>query len=125
MPQTLNGAYKVSDFVTLKELHCLEGLYQKFLRPLSLKDQMTLFFPNEPPWGWYQLSQVKATLVGVSLNRSQRSFTERDRLMLNLLRPHLFQAYCNIQHYQRLQQELSLLQQSLNSLGLVVLNAES
>jgi hypothetical protein len=94
MPQTLSGAYKLSDFASIQELHCLEGVYQKFMRQLSLEDQMTLFFPNETPWGWYQLSQMKATLVGVTLNRSQRSFTERDRLILNLLRPHLFQAYC-------------------------------
>jgi DNA-binding CsgD family transcriptional regulator len=124
MPQTLNGAYKISDFVSLKELHCLEGVYQKFMRLLSLEDQMTLFFSNETSWGWYQLSQVKATLVGVSLNRDRRSFTERDRLILNLLRPHLSQAYCNVQHYQQLQQELSQLQQSFNYLGLVTLDAK-
>jgi DNA-binding CsgD family transcriptional regulator len=124
MPQTLNGAYKISDFVSLKELHCLEAVCQKFMRQFSLEDQMTLFFPNETPLGWYQLSQVEATLVGVSLNRGQRSFTERDRLILNLLRPHLFQAYCNVQHYQQLQQELSQLQQSFNYLGLVILDAK-
>jgi hypothetical protein len=124
MPQTLNGAYKISDFVSQKELHCIEELYQQFMRLLSLEDQMTLFFPNETPLDWYQLSQVKATLVGVSLNRSQRSFTERDRLILNLLRPHLFQAYCNVQHYQQLQQALSQLQQTLNHLDLVILNAD-
>jgi hypothetical protein len=124
MPQTLSGAYKLSDFASIQELHCLEGVYQKFMRQLSLEDQMTLFFPNETPWGWYQLSQMKATLVGVTLNRSQRSFTERDRLILNLLRPHLFQAYCNVQHYQQLQQELSQLQQSFNYLGLVILDAK-
>jgi DNA-binding CsgD family transcriptional regulator len=124
MPQTLNGAYKVSDFVGIKELHRLESVYQKFMRPLSLEDQMILFFPNETPWGWYQLSQIKATLVGVSLNRNRRSFSERDRLILNLLRPHLYQAYCNVQHYQQLQQELSQLQQSFNYLGLVTLDAK-
>jgi DNA-binding CsgD family transcriptional regulator len=124
MPQTLNGAYKISDFVSHKELHRIEELYQQFLRPLSLEDQMTLFLPNANPVNWYQLSQVDTTLVGVSLNRSQRSFTERDRLILNLLRPHLFQAYCNVQHYQQLQQALSQLQQTLNHLNLVILNAD-
>jgi DNA-binding CsgD family transcriptional regulator len=124
MPQTLNGAYKVSDFVSQKELHCLEGLYQQFFRPLGLEDQMILSLPNANPVNWYQLSQVDTTLVGASLNRGQRSFTERDRLILNLLRPHLFQAYCNVQHYQQLQQALSQLQQTLNHLNLVILNAD-
>jgi DNA-binding CsgD family transcriptional regulator len=123
MPQTLNGAYKISDFVSLKEFHCLEGTYQQFFRPLSLEDGMTFFLPNVTPVGWYQLSQVEATLAGVSLNRSQRSFTERDRLILNLLRPHLFQAYCNVQQYQQLQTDLDQLQQSLNHLGVVILDA--
>jgi DNA-binding CsgD family transcriptional regulator len=124
MPQTLNGAYKVSDFVSQKELHCLEGLYQQFLRPLGLEDQMILSLPSATPVSWYKLSQVDTTLVGASLNRDQRSFTERDRLILNLLRPHLYQAYCNVQHYQQLQQDLTQLQQSLSHLGLVIINAE-
>ena len=36
----------------------------------------------------------------------------------------MFQAYGNAQHYQQLQQDLSQLQQSLNPLGLVILNTE-
>ena len=38
MPQTLNGAYQISDFVSRKELHCFEGFYQQFLRPLDLEE---------------------------------------------------------------------------------------
>jgi DNA-binding NarL/FixJ family response regulator len=124
MPQTLNGAHKISDFISQKELHCFEGLYQQFLRLLDIEDQMVLFLPNANPVSWCKLSQTDATLVGFALHRSQRSFTERDRLMLNLLLPHLFQAYCNVQHYQQLQQDLIQLQQSLNHLGLVILDAE-
>jgi hypothetical protein len=44
MPETLNGAYKLSDFVSQKELHCFEGLYQQFLKPLGLQEQMVFFF---------------------------------------------------------------------------------
>jgi DNA-binding CsgD family transcriptional regulator len=123
MPQTLNGAYQLSDFVSYEELHRLEGLYQSFLQPLSIEDQLVVFLPNVTPVSWHQLLQVEASLAGVSLNRGQRSFTERDRLILNLLRPHLFQAYCNVQHYQQLQTDLDQLQQSLNHLGVVILDA--
>lgn len=122
MPQTLKGAYKLSDFVSQKELHCFEGLYQQYLKPLGVQEQMTFFFPNVKPDYWYKLTQVNTVLVGFALHRPQRSFTERDRLILNLLRPHLFQAYCNTQHYQQLQQDLNQLQQSLNPLGLIILN---
>jgi DNA-binding CsgD family transcriptional regulator len=124
MPQTLNGVYKVSDFISQKKLQCLEGFYQQFLRPFGLEDQMVLFLPNVNSGSWSEFSQTGATLVGFALHRPQRSFTERDRLILNLLRPHLFQAYCNAQHCQQLQQDLSQLQQSLNHLGLVILDTE-
>jgi len=124
MPQTLDGVYKVSDFISQKKLQCLEGFYQQFLRPFGLEDQMVFFLPNANSGRWSEFSQTDATLVGFALHRPQRSFTERDRLILNLLRPHLFQAYCNVQQYQQLQQDLSQLQQSLNHLGLVILDGE-
>jgi DNA-binding CsgD family transcriptional regulator len=123
MPQTLNGAYQTSDFVSQKELHCFEALYQQFLRPLDLEEQMTFFLPNAISGSWSKITQTDATLVGFSLNRAQHNFTERDRLILNLLRPHLFQAYRNVQHYQQLQKDLDQLQQSLNYLDVVILDA--
>lgn len=124
MPETLHGAYKLSDFVSPKELHCFEGLYQQYLKPLGLQEQMVFFFPNVKHDVWYKLTQVNTVLVGFALHRPQCSFTERDRLILNLLRPHLFQAYCNAQHYRQLQQKANQLQQSLNHLGLVILNVD-
>jgi DNA-binding NarL/FixJ family response regulator len=124
MPQTLNGAHQLSDFVNQKELHCLEGLYQQFLRPLDQAEQMTFFLPNTISGSWQELTQTGATVVGFSLNRPQR-FTERDRLILNLLAPHLSQARRNAQQYQHLQQNLTQLHQTLiNHLGLVVLSSE-
>jgi DNA-binding CsgD family transcriptional regulator len=124
MPQTLNGAYQISDFVSRKELHYFEALYQQFLRPLALEEQITFFLQNTSSGSWSNVTQTDATLVGFSLHRAQRNFTERDRLILNLLTPHLSQAHRNAQQYQRLQQDLSQLHQTLNHLGLVVLSAE-
>jgi DNA-binding CsgD family transcriptional regulator len=124
MPQTLSGAHQISDFVSRKELHCFEGFYQQFLRPLALEEQITFFLKNASSGSWSKVSQTDATLVGCSLHRAQRNFTERDRLILNLLSPHLSQAHCNAQQYQHLQQNLSQLHQTLNHLGLVVLNSE-
>jgi len=124
MPRTLGGAYKVSDFVSQEECQHLAGFYQQFLRVIGCEDQMVLFVPETQPQSWGKYTQENAVLLGISLNRSQRNFTERDRLILNLLRPHLFQAYCNVQQYQQLQQDLSQFQQSLNHLGLVILDGE-
>jgi len=122
MPQSLNGVYKISDFLNSKEFHHLEGLYQQFFQRIGVEDQIVFFLPT--PNSSYNLAQTDVTLVGFALHRFQRNFTERDRLILDLLRPHLFQSYCNVQHCQQLQQNFSQLQQSLKSLGLVTLNTE-
>jgi hypothetical protein len=115
MGQALQGACKISDFITPQEFHQKEGLYQEFMRPLETEDQMMLFLPSHNSGDWAQLASAKALLVGFAFNRSQRSFTERDRLLLNLLRPHLFQAYCNSQQYNQLQL-------ALHHLGLIILD---
>ena len=124
MPQALAGAHKLSDFISQKELHRCEGVYQQFLRLLGTEDQMVLFLPTTKFGGWGQLSQRDKLLVGFSLHRPQRNFTERDRSVLNLLRPHLAQAYANTKQYQQLQQELTQVQQSLNHLGVIILDDE-
>ncbi len=124
MPLTLNGAYKVSDFLSQTELHQREGIYQRFLRPLGIEDQMQFFLPVVQSGNWQQLAQANTIQSGFILNRHERSFTERDRLILNLLRPHLFQAYQNLERYAQASQDLGQLQRSVNHLGLVSLNRE-
>ncbi len=121
MPQTLHGAYKISDFLSPEQFHRLEGLYQQFLRPFGMEEMMTLFLP---PASFGIKNSVSTTelLVGLCWQRPQRSFTERDRLILNLLRPHLCQVYANARQHQQLQQNCNQLQQSLNHLGVVILN---
>jgi DNA-binding CsgD family transcriptional regulator len=122
MPQALKGACKLSDFITQKQLHRREGLYQQFLRPLGVEDQILLFLPNVQPTGWKELAQADTILTGFIFNRPDLSFTERDRSVLNLLRLHLFQAYINAQQHHQLQQNSSQLQQSLDHLGVVILD---
>ena len=124
MPQTLTGVYKVSDFVTQEQLHHRAGIYQQFLRPLNTEDQMFLFLLHPNPLSWVKLLQSEANLIGFALHRPQRNFTERDRTVLNLLRPHLYQAHSNARKYQQLQQNLHQLQQSLDCLGVVVLDTQ-
>jgi DNA-binding CsgD family transcriptional regulator len=121
LPQVLHGVYQISDFLCRQELHRLEGLYQQYLRQLDVEEQITFFLPNSISDGWHHISQIDANLVGFSLYRTQR-FTERERLILKLIRPHLSQAYGHAQQHQRLQQDLSQLQQTLNQLDLAMLN---
>jgi DNA-binding CsgD family transcriptional regulator len=123
MPMALNGAYKISDFATVQEFHSLEGVYQRYLRPLGIEDHMILCLPFIPMPNPISPLMVRP-LIGLGLHRSERSFTERDRLMLNLLRPHFFQAYGNAQQHQQVQQTYSQLGKSLGDVGLVILDLE-
>ncbi len=114
LPKALGGVYKVSDFITQQQLYRLEGLYQQYLRVMGVADQMTLFLtktqhlPGKPP------QEVPA--VCFALHREQWNFTERDRLLMNLLRPHLVQAYQNARAFGKTQQEAKQFQQSLEQL---------
>jgi DNA-binding NarL/FixJ family response regulator len=119
LPQVIDRVAKISDFISQSELHRLEGLYQQFMKTDGLEYQMTFFLPND------NSSRIPSSLLtGVSLSRSQNDFSERDRLILEFLRPHLFQAYCNAQKYQQLQSQLDRLQNSVNQLALVILDTE-
>jgi hypothetical protein len=93
MPLTLNGAYKISDFITQQEFHRLEGVYQQFFRHIDAEDLINIFLPYRHPDRWRKLAQTDATIIGICIDRPKRNFTERDRSILNLLRPHLSQAY--------------------------------
>jgi DNA-binding CsgD family transcriptional regulator len=56
------------------------------------------------------------------LYRSWGKFTERDRLVLNLLQPHFIQAYQTVCQFQQLQQEVTQLKQSLEQTGVIFLD---
>ena len=53
-------------------------------------------------------------VLGIPLNRSRRNFSEQDRLLLNLLHPHLTQAYRNAEAVTRLQQEMAQLRRTVD-----------
>jgi DNA-binding CsgD family transcriptional regulator len=120
MPLTLYGAYKVSDFLSPDALHRREGIYQQFLRPLQIEDQMQFFLPVAQVGDWQQLAQANTIQSGFILNACERRFTDRDRLILNLLRPHIFQAYQNAKKYDQAHNDLVSLKQSIQHQGLAI-----
>ena len=124
MPQTLDGVYKISDFISRQKLDCLEGLYQQFLRLIDTEDQIIFFLPQPNPASWQELSETNAILMGFSIHRTWGEFTERDRLVLNLLRPHLFQSHQNAQKYHRLQQNTIDVQQSIDGLRAIIIDSQ-
>ncbi len=117
---------KVSDFINPRALHRRELLYQQFFRPLGFEDQMTIIKVHNPPSGgrgWQECSYTEFTGTAFFLHRDRRSFTERDRQILTLLRPHLFQAQCNVQKNRQLEQQINQVAQTFNAMGLITLNA--
>lgn len=123
--QTSDGtAYKISDFLSPNQLHRLEGLYEQFLRPLEAEDQMAITFPivsdNVIQRQIHRVQEIKC----MAICRNQQNFSERDRLILNLLRPHILQAYQNARVFTQMQQELTQLNQVMNLLGAIILTVD-
>jgi len=73
-----DGTYKISDFLSPREFHSLE-LYDELYRLLDAEDQIAFGLPGP-------------MVIGVAMNRDRRSFSERDRTLLDLIRPHLARA---------------------------------
>ncbi len=113
--RTKNGqAVKFSDFVTKRQFH-RTILYNEFFRALHLEHQMT-----------FCLQEPTSLLVAIALNRAASDFSERERLVLNLLRPHLVQAYQNAEAVTRLFLELTHVKGALERLdrGVVFLSGD-
>ena len=94
-------AVRISDFLTREQFHRLE-LYNEFFRKLGVEHQMAVTLPAPAP-----------LVIGLAVNRGGRDFSERERLLLDLLRPHLIQAYQNAKSTTRLRQDLALMRQAL------------
>jgi DNA-binding CsgD family transcriptional regulator len=76
------ATYKISDFLSERQYHRLE-LYQDMYRHIDAEDQIAFGLPGEQ-------------VVGLALNRPRRSFTERDRELLEVLRPHVADAHARV-----------------------------
>lgn len=97
-------AVRFTDFVTQRQFQ-RTGLYNEFFRPLGLCHQLA-----------FMLRDRGRLRLAVALNRQVRDFSERERLILNLLRPHLSQAYRNAAAVTKLREELARLRGALEKL---------
>ena len=104
--QTRDGSpLKISDFLTQNRFHKLE-LYNEFYKELGFERELLTFLPIGPP-----------ILHAIALDRGgTRDFSERDRLLLDLLRPHLVQAYHNAESATRLRQDSACAGQTMEEL---------
>ena len=106
-------ALRISDFLTRRELHRTR-LYDVALRPFGIEQVLEVDIPS-PPYHW-------KTFV---FERTERAFTERDRLVLNLLQPHLGRLWQAARTRRRLAAALAGLDQAEadESRGVLLLGA--
>lgn len=74
-------ALKISDFLTRRELHRLD-IYDLLYGPTSVEYQMAFTLPAP-------VGQV----IGFAFNRGKPDFSERDRIVLDAVRPFVAKAY--------------------------------
>jgi len=96
------GALKMSDLLSQRQFHRLE-LYDVVYRPARVEYLMT---------GGFEASS-DGDIVTVAFGREDIDFSEEERELLNLLRPHLQQAYANADAMTTFQSQLEGREQAL------------
>ena len=84
----LRSVIKITDFYSARQWHST-GMYTDHDRLLGVEHCLMLCLPEAPPRTAGPGRHVRLTLD----RRSGPDFSERDRAVLTLLRPHLHQAY--------------------------------
>jgi DNA-binding CsgD family transcriptional regulator len=80
-----DSAHTIADFVSRSQWR-RGPLYNEMYRPRGIEAQISFTFSTRP-----------GHTIGVILNRARPEFRENERLLLNLLRPHLIEAYRNLE----------------------------
>lgn len=79
------SARRISDFISSEELHELE-LYRRVYGPMGVEFQAAFALATKQP-----------LVIAFALNRHDHDFTADELAALDILRPHLIQAYRNVQ----------------------------
>lgn len=118
IPAIVKGVHKASDFIDFKEFS-LREIYTETMKPLG-SDDVTMLILLDLAGG--RLPRPDEPILHYAFYHPWQKLSERDRLMLNLLQPHLIQAYQNICQYQQLQNQIEELQQSLDRCGVILVD---
>ena len=87
---------KITDFYSARQWHST-GMYSDIYRPLELEHELQLCLPAAPG-----PAALTGQTVRLCLFRGRGpDFSERDRALLTLLRPHLQQAYLDAERQRR------------------------
>lgn len=86
-------ALAVSDYVSRREWH-RRDVFQHFYGVMGIEDQLGIMMPVSAD-----------AMAGLVFNRTNRTFTQEEHDLLDLLRPHVCQAWANAQLLGRLKQQ--------------------
>ena len=103
------SAHKISDFWTTEVWH-RSALYERVYEPMGVEHQMSISLPAPRP-----------AVVGLALNRFELDFSERDRAVLNQIRPHLAQSWRHAREHARLRELVETAADALGADGSAVL----
>jgi DNA-binding CsgD family transcriptional regulator len=101
---------KITDFMSQREFRTTD-LYNEFYRRLRLPYNMAMCF-----------AVTGDSLLAIGLNRVKRDFEDDDVAMLDLLRPHLIQAYGNARVVSTMHEQLAAMQQSIEELDRAIVS---
>jgi DNA-binding CsgD family transcriptional regulator len=104
---------RLSDFMTRREL-ANTPLYHDFYRRVNVHHQLGISYPTR-----------NAASMAIALNRDIKDFSDRERLLLNVLRPHLRRAYEQAEALTVAKTQLTALKRGIEAAGLGVLALRS
>jgi len=100
--QTKTGhACRISDFISQRQFR-ESTLYNELYRGFDVRYQLATHLPTLPP-----------LVIALALHRGRHDFSERERLILNVLRPHLERAYHNAQTVNQIRRDVRSLTEAL------------
>jgi DNA-binding CsgD family transcriptional regulator len=110
-------AMTISDFLSRADWE-ERAVFKEFYVPSGYpdNDQMCVMLPTKRP---------RDVCVAIALNRVWGSTTERDRLVLNLIRPHIIQGFANAAAVQRLEDLNRGIESALAASGLAAVELDA
>ena len=119
------SAHKISDFSIKSNFHSVEGVYWRLLKPIGIEDPLGKIFADPlHPGTTHAIYFLQTDAICLTIGRSDRSLSDRDRVILDLIRPHLIQAYKNAINFTEIQQQLDRRDLVLNQSGTVLLSMD-
>ena len=103
------GTRKITDFLSQRQFRNTD-LYNEFYRPLQLPYNMGA-----------SIAITRNSVLAIGLNRVKRDFADDDIVLLDLLRPHLVQAYANAYCVSTIQEQIAALSQTIEGLDHAVM----